>query len=29
MMNRKPVRNMQSSIPKINLRNQCNSLVLL
>ena len=28
MMDRKPVRNMQSSIPKINLRNQCISLVL-
>ena len=29
MMDRKPVRNMQNSIPKINLRNQCRQLVLL
>ena len=29
MVDRKPVRNMQSSIPKKKLRNQCISLVLL
>ena len=29
MMDRKPVRNMQSSFPKIDLRNWCISLVLL
>ena len=29
MVDRETVRNMQSSIPKINLRNQCISLVLL
>ena len=29
MMDRETVRNMESSIPKINLRNQCISLVLL
>jgi len=29
MMDRKPVRNVYSSIPKINLRNWCISLVLL
>ena len=28
MMDRKPVQNMNSSIPKINLRNRCISLVL-